>query len=256
MSINSGLQKMDEQSENKDPDLDVEQRRQEITSNLTDVRKRIEAMTQEKREVRLVAVSKQKPISDILIAYEDGQRHFGENYVQELVEKSKALPSDIKWHFIGTLQSNKCKILAAIPNLWAVETIDGIQKADVMNKACASREFPLRVFLQVNTSGEETKGGVDPGECLAALNHIQDNCEKLQLAGIMTIGAHRESTEELNPDFINLMNLQKQFKESRGMELEVSMGMSDDFEEAIKLGSTNVRVGTTIFGRRPLKHKH
>ncbi|CAG8480873.1 6831_t:CDS:2, partial [Acaulospora colombiana] len=109
-----------------------------------------------------------------------------------------------------------------------------------MNKACATRESSLRVSVQVNTSGEESKSGVDPAECLSVLNHIKDNCERLELMGIMTIGAPRkEMTEDPNPDFISLINLQKQFKESQGIELEVSMGMSDDFEEAIKLGSTS-----------------
>ncbi|KAF0442083.1 YggS family pyridoxal phosphate enzyme [Gigaspora margarita] len=229
-------------------------RRQEIFRNLASVRQRIEAIVGGKREARLVAISKLKPISDIRIAYEDGQRHFGENYAQELVEKSKELPLDIQWHFVGPLQSNKCKMLAAIPNLWAVETIDSQSKADLMNKACASRESPLRIFVQVNTSKEESKSGVPPEECITILNHVQGNCPKLQLAGLMTIGAPNRDPKEPNPDFITLKNLQTQFQETSGIELELSMGMSDDFEEALKLGATSVRVGSAIFGERPPKH--
>ncbi|RHZ57115.1 hypothetical protein Glove_393g14 [Diversispora epigaea] len=235
-------------------EIDVEPHRQEIINNLNNVRSRIKALAQGRQEVRLVTVSKLKPVSDISIAYEAGQRHFGENYTQELIEKSKMLPLDIQWHFIGTVQSNKCKMLAAIPNLWAIETIEDISKASMMNKACASRETPLRVFVQVNTSGEETKNGIKPGECLLLLDHVLDNCENLKLTGLMTIGArHRENVEQ-NPDFVILKNLQSQFKNYRGIDLELSMGMSDDFEVAIKLGSTNVRIGSTIFGVRPSKN--
>ncbi|CAG8536956.1 7133_t:CDS:2 [Racocetra persica] len=229
-------------------------RRQEIIRNLANVRQRIEAIVEGKYEARLVAISKLKPMSDIRIAYEDGQRHFGENYVQELVEKSKELPLDIQWHFVGPLQSNKCKMLAAIPNLWAVETIDSQNKADLMNKVCASRESPLRIFVQVNTSREESKNGVSPEECITVLNHVQDNCPKLQLVGLMTIGAPNRDPKEPNPDFILLKNLRAQFQEAREIELELSMGMSDDFEEALKLDATNVRVGSAIFGARPPKH--
>ncbi|CAG8559459.1 10983_t:CDS:2 [Diversispora eburnea] len=221
-------------------EIDVEPHRQEIINNLNNVRSRIKALTRGRQEVRLVAVSKLKPVSDILIAYEAGQRHFGENY----------LPLDIQWHFIGMVQSNKCKMLAAIPNLWAVETIEDKSKASMMNKVCASRESPLRVFVQVNTSGEETKNGIKPEECFSLLDHVLDNCENLKLTGLMTIGArHRENVEQ-NPDFIILKNLQTQFKNYRGIDLELSMGMSDNFEVAIKLGSTNVRTGSTIFGVR------
>ncbi|CAG8540353.1 13357_t:CDS:2 [Funneliformis caledonium] len=228
-------------------------RKEEIEKNLLYVRQCIEAITQRQKEVRLVAVSKYKPASDIRFAYEFGQRHFGENYVQELIEKSKMLPLDIQWHFIGTLQSNKCKMLAEIPNLWAVETIDSKKKAELMNKACVSRDDKLKIFLQVNTSGEESKSGIQPNECLGLLNYIQDNCNKLELRGLMTIGAPNRNhfnEGQPNPDFIA-----KEFRKERGIELELSMGMSDDFEEALKLGATNVRIGSTIFGARPVKQE-
>ncbi|KAI9620399.1 hypothetical protein H4Q26_013611 [Puccinia striiformis f. sp. tritici PST-130] len=117
------------------------------------------------REVRLVAVSKLKPASDILTLYQTtGHLHFGENYVSELQEKVKTLPEDIKWHFIGALQSNKCKILGAIPNLYAVETVDSLHKAQLLEKArsgltSSNRIDPLQIYLQVNTSEEATKAG-------------------------------------------------------------------------------------------------
>ncbi|KAF9208102.1 hypothetical protein BGZ59_010798 [Podila verticillata] len=178
------------------------ERAQEIADNLTGVQSKMEETLRSitnAQKAQLVAVSKYKPASDILAAYEKaGHRHFGENYVQELEEKSKELPGDIKWHFIGTLQSNKCKTVAAIPNLYVVETVDSAKKASTLDKACASRSEPLRIFLQMLN------------ECRAIIQ------ESLKI-----------------------------------YDLGLSMGMSDDFPRALLQGSTNIRVGSTIFGSRP-----
>ena len=141
--------------------------------------------------MRLVAVSKTKPAAAIQAAFDDGQRHFGENYVQELLEKAPSLSTDIKWHFIGNLQSNKAKkIVKQVPNLFMVETVDTRKLAKTLNTACVSAEREqLRVLVQVNTSGEETKGGVTPGgECVELAEYIQSECEGLQFSGLMTIG--------------------------------------------------------------------
>ncbi|KAF9369657.1 hypothetical protein CPC16_004350, partial [Podila verticillata] len=135
------------------------ERAQEIADNLTGVQSKMEETLRSitnAQKAQLVAVSKYKPASDILAAYEKaGHRHFGENYVQELEEKSKELPGDIKWHFIGTLQSNKCKTVAGEEAHWHQQTVDSAKKASTLDKACASRSEPLRIFLQVNTSAEE-----------------------------------------------------------------------------------------------------
>ncbi|CAJ0841422.1 7398_t:CDS:10, partial [Entrophospora sp. SA101] len=227
----------------KNNEINLEERRKEIASNLEEVKTKMSL--QRKRKVRLVAVSKYKPVSDILLAYEAGQRHFGENYIQELVEKN------IQWHFIGSLQSNKCKALVAIPNLWAVETIDSSRKADVLNKACSSRGEPLNIFIQVNTSEESTKGGIDPKDCISTIEYIENNCFKLKVIGLMTIGSFENSENyknQDNPDFLKLNQLYEEYKILKGKELELSMGMSNDYEEALKLGSTNIRVGSKIFG--------
>lgn len=109
------------------------------------------------KEPRLVAVSKTKPASLIRACYERGHRHFGENYVQEIVDKAPQLPDDIKWHFIGHLQSNKCKTLARVNNLYMVETVDSVKLAKALDKAFANRQDALLVMAQVNTSGEECK---------------------------------------------------------------------------------------------------
>ncbi|KAL2916154.1 hypothetical protein HK105_204245 [Polyrhizophydium stewartii] len=237
-------------------------RKQDIAANLAEIAGRVAAAVAARGDpsvqTRLVAVSKTKPASDIAAAYELGHRHFGEN-IQELVEKAAVLPKDIHWHFIGkrTLQSNKCKALASVPNLWVVETIDSAKKAVAMNKACEGREEPLSVFLQVNTSGEESKSGIAASECVAVATEIVQTCTKLRLKGLMTIGAAHNVHDGVNPDFELLVNCRKQIAEALGLnDLELSMGMSDDFEAAIKYGSTNVRVGSSIFGARSYPPKN
>ncbi|KAJ2066235.1 hypothetical protein GGH13_005794 [Coemansia sp. S155-1] len=233
------------------------ERREEIEANLADVGGAVQrsSSANSTHPPRLVAVSKYKPASDILAAYNRGQRHFGENYVQELCEKAAELPSDISWHFIGRLQSNKCKALAAISNLWAVETIDSEAKARKLNDAWESAGHPhaLNVFIQVNTSDEENKGGVEQHQVEGVARAIAEECKKLCLLGLMTIGSVEGSHQRPNPDFLRLCQLRDDLNAKLGLSLELSMGMSDDFEHALELGATNVRVGSRIFGSRAPK---
>ncbi|KAL7276665.1 hypothetical protein RUND412_000325 [Rhizina undulata] len=242
-------------------------RSQALVENLADVVARITAVASpSRRDVRLVAISKLKPASDLLALYNNtGQRHFGENYFQELLDKSKVLPLDIEWHFTGALQTNKCRQLAEkIPNLWAVESVDAVRKADALEKgrAALKERVPetenVRIFVQVNTSGEDSKSGVPPSDALPLATHILKNCPHLTLTGLMTIGAIARSRESSipNEDFLLLKQTRGEVAEGLGIEkeqLELSMGMSEDFEAAIGIGATNVRVGTTIFGERPKK---
>ncbi|KAJ9216742.1 hypothetical protein DTO166G4_1588 [Paecilomyces variotii] len=251
-----------------------------LTSNFSSVTSRIASATSKSTHprtspVRLVAVSKLKPVSDILALYEPpiAQRHFGENYVQELLEKSRLLPADIKWHFIGGLQSNKCVGLARdVRGLWAVESVDTEKKASLLDKGWGERkkvqgeesgeEEKLRVFVQVNTSGEENKSGIEPEAAPGLCRFIREKCPRLRLQGVMTIGAIARSKattpENENEDFVCLKETRDRIVRELGLEgedgkLELSMGMSEDFEGAITLGSDQVRVGTTIFGERPPK---
>lgn len=175
---------------------------------------------------------------------------------------------------IGGLQTNKCKPLAeSVPNLFSVSSVDTAKKADALEKGRkallekdpdavkSEDEKRLRVLVQVNTSGEESKSGVEPGETSALCRHIMKECPNLRLAGLMTIGAIARSKESnspdaLNEDFITLRETRGKVAGELGIkaeELELSMGMSSDFEAAIKQGSDEVRVGTTIFGERPAK---
>lgn len=194
--------------------------------------------------------------------------------MQELLEKSRVLPHTVRWHFIGGLQSNKAAQLAReVQNLWAVESVDTLKKASLLEKGRKERteklkesdnqdfsEEPLHIFVQVNTSGEDSKSGVNPAspELLEIARHVRDECPHLHLQGLMTIGAIARSqatTEENeNEDFISLREsrdwLAKELQIGAN-ELDLSMGMSEDFEGAVRQGSSEVRVGSTIFGQRP-----
>jgi PLP dependent protein len=208
---------------------------------------------------RLVAVSKTKPISAIQEAYDAGHRRFGENYAQELLEKAPALPRDIEWHFIGHLQSNKAKaLLEGVPNLAMVETVDSEKLAKKLDTAAgAMNRPPLPVLVQVNTSGEESKFGVQPGEqCVSLARFIHAQCPNLRLAGLMTIGMPDYSSRPEN--FECLAKCRRELALDLSIDeksLELSMGMSGDFEAAVEMGSTNVRVGSTIFGARDYGNK-
>ncbi|KIW08501.1 YggS family pyridoxal phosphate enzyme [Verruconis gallopava] len=243
---------------------------QTLLSNLSSVTNRIASLSTQ-HPVRLILVSKLKPASDVLALHSSDARpsHFGENYVQELLEKAELLPRSIKWHFIGGLQSNKCKILAErVPNLWCVSSVDSVKKANELEKgrkALMEKDESadrLRVMVQVNTSGEESKSGVEPKEALGLCRHIRDSCPHLKLSGLMTIGAIARSQETTveneNEDFEVLRAVRDEVAKGLGIdpsELELSMGMSSDYEGAIKQGSNEVRIGSSIFGERPPKNE-
>ncbi|EMD31485.1 hypothetical protein CERSUDRAFT_89014 [Gelatoporia subvermispora B] len=260
-------------------DLDfnaTSERVSELRENLAEVRQRVQQASSSGRSPTLIAVSKYKPASDIQALYEAGQREFGENYAQELADKAAVLPADIKWHFIGTLQSNKAKGLASIENLACIQTLSSAKAATALSKALpANRPTPLNVLLQVNTSGEDAKSGVDPltpdhapqADLISLARHIINECPRLHLQGLMTIGSLTESLssdEKPNADFERLKQtrdlleaaLTKEHLSGKWGEegrLLLSMGMSKDFEAAIKSGSDIVRVGTSIFGFRQPK---
>lgn len=215
--------------------------------------------------VRLVAVSKLKSIDDIIEIYNTGQRHFGENYVKELEEKSKSEEilkncPQIKWHFIGNLQSNKVNKIVSIPNLYVIETVDSNSLADKLQKAllAQNKPDPLKIMIQVNTSSEDQKNGIELNKVNETYSHIINECKNLEVTGLMTIGSVNESlnSQGLNQDFINLIDSQKSLIKEFNLDenkLELSMGMSQDFEKAIQMGSTSVRVGSLIFGERDKK---
>ncbi|KAL8792834.1 MAG: hypothetical protein Q9195_004563 [Heterodermia aff. obscurata] len=257
----------------EDPEMRFDpQRAKQLSDNVSAILQRVQAASkQSSHPIRLVAVSKLKPANDILALHQSSHSllHFGENYQQELLQKSLLLPREIRWHFIGALQTNKCRPLAEqVPNLWCVESVDTAKKADQLEKGRSNlfesspelERIPLRVFVQVNTSGEEEKSGVEPAEAGALCSHIRDHCPNLTLQGFMTIGAIARSkglTEGMeNEDFLKLTEVRDTVAEDLKLEqedLELSMGMSEDFESAVRCGSNEIRVGSTIFGERPPK---
>ncbi|KAJ3685938.1 hypothetical protein LUZ61_015102 [Rhynchospora tenuis] len=203
--------------------------------------------------VRVVAVGKTKPVSLIRQLYDAGHRCFGENYVQEIVEKAPQLPSDIEWHYVGHLQSNKAKtLLASVPNLDTVQSVDNEKIANYLDKAVAGLgRKPLKVLVQVNTSGEESKSGINPSNCVELAKHVKHSCPNLIFSGLMTIGMRDYSSKPEN--FQTLSKCREEVSKALDLpqeQLELSMGMSGDFEQAIEMGSTNVRIGSIIFGPR------
>ncbi|KAI4461288.1 proline synthetase co-transcribed bacterial protein [Holotrichia oblita] len=214
---------------------------------------------------QLVAVTKTKPVEMIIEAYNAGQRHFGENYVNELVEKANNKDilekcKDIKWHFIGNLQTNKINKVLPLPNLYMIETIDDEKLAAKVNTNWPKYGNPdtkLNVMVQVNTSAEEAKNGTPPSNVVELSRFVLENCPNLRLHGLMTIGLFGyDLSNGPNPDFILLKQCRDKVCQELNIgtkDLELSMGMSDDFEHAIELGSTNIRVGSSIFGVRETK---
>jgi PLP dependent protein len=244
----------------------------DVASQLQEVQEAIDAVCQDvgrsPDSVRLVAVSKTKPLELLQQAYQSGQRVFGENYAQELVEKAAQMQpcEDVVWHFIGGLQSNKANMLVkgVVPHgQLVVETVGSIKVANKLNHAMSTideelsdetrKNQKLSVFVQVNTSGEDAKSGVAPEEAIELCQYIMKECDHLHLMGLMTIGAIGDIS-----DFEALAKCRDAVAEALSVDastLELSMGMSGDYEEAIRYGATNVRVGSTIFGARDYSNK-
>jgi hypothetical protein len=197
----------------------------------------------------LVAVSKTKPVADLMEAYHAGQRVFGENYVQELVEKHEALPKDIQWHFIGHLQSRKVKQLAPFVNL--IHGVDSFKLLQEINKQAANNNRIIDCLLQIHIADEETKFGLDEEE----LNHILTsndfkNLENIRIVGLMGMATFSDNQIQIEKEFKHLKTIFEKLR-TQNFELKtLSMGMSGDFPLAISCGSTMVRIGSSIFGSR------
>ncbi|GGP85233.1 YggS family pyridoxal phosphate enzyme [Shewanella ulleungensis] len=198
----------------------------------------------------MLAVSKTKPINDIIAAYEAGQRQFGENYVQEGETKITALAADypdIEWHFIGPLQSNKTKIVAEHFD-W-MHTVSRDKIAQRLNDQRPDSKLPLNVCIQVNISQEDSKSGVDANQ-VATLALTISQLPNLTLRGLMAIPTATDNTQLQQQEFANLKVLYDQLKLQYPSIDTLSMGMSGDMDIAIANGSTMVRIGSAIFGER------
>lgn len=229
-----------------------------ISANLQAVRARIaaacKAVGRAPQTVALLAVSKTWPAADVREAAAAGQRAFGENYVQEGVEKIAALAdAGLEWHFIGPLQSNKTRPVAE--HFAWVHTIDRLKIAERLSAQRPEHLPPLQVCVQVNVSGEASKSGIAPAAA-ADLAHAVAALPGLRLRGLMAIPEPTEDRRRLAQQFAGLRALYEQLN-AQGLALDtLSMGMSDDLEIAIAEGATLVRVGTAIFGARTYKEAH
>lgn len=201
-------------------------------------------------EVTLVAVSKTKPLSDIEEAIRCGMREFGENKVQELMEKMPKVSVPVQWHLIGHLQTNKVKYI--IDQGLLIHSVDTVKLAEVIQKEAEKKQVDCNILLEVNVAGEESKFGFSPEEVLPAVETIA-RMSKVHIKGLMTIAPFVENPEENRSIFANLHKLSLDIK-SRNIDnvsmSVLSMGMTNDYEVAIEEGATIVRVGTGIFGTR------
>lgn len=204
-------------------------------------------------EVKLVAVSKTKPVKDLEVAYSAGQRIFGENKVQELQEKHPALPKDIQWHMIGHLQRNKVKYIA--PFIALIHGVDSFKLLKEINKEALKNERTINILLQFHIAKENTKFGFSLDEVKAILTS-NDFAElnNINITGVMGMASNTEDQNEVEAEFKTLAGyysfLKKHFFSAQDSFKTISMGMSGDYKLAIKEGSTMVRIGSSIFGSR------
>lgn len=203
--------------------------------------------------VTLVAVSKTKPIEAIQQMYDQGQRVFGENRVQELEEKYLALPKDIQWHLIGHLQKNKVKYIA--PFVSMIHSVDSLELLEIINKEAAKSDRIISVLLQFYIAKEDTKFGLSESEGLALLDQLVEKpLTNIKICGVMGMASFSDDTALVRSEFRNLKSIFIKLKDKYfGREeafKEISMGMSGDYELAIEEGSTMVRIGSALFGSR------
>ncbi|MDG1427834.1 MAG: YggS family pyridoxal phosphate-dependent enzyme [Crocinitomicaceae bacterium] len=218
-----------------------------IVDRLSEIRNEIP------KEVTLVAVSKTKPASDIQIAYDAGQRIFGENKVQELTAKEEALPKDIQWHFIGHLQTNKVKYIASFVSV--IHAVDSLKLLEEINKQAIKNNRTIDCLLQFHIADEESKFGLDfekAKELLGSREFVE--LQNVNILGVMGMATFTKNEEQVRDEFQNLesyFNVLKShyFKFNEDFRT-ISMGMSGDYRLAIEEGSNMIRLGSTIFGAR------
>lgn len=202
--------------------------------------------------VRLVAVSKTKPIADLMKAYQAGQRVFGENKVQEMCEKQPEMPSDVKWHLIGHLQRNKVKYIAPFVEL--IHGVDSLRLLKEIDKQAQKNNRVIECLLQIYIASEETKFGLNEEELIEIINSEEfTKLQNIKIVGLMGMATYTEVDEQIKKEFTYLKSIFDKYKSltTNNFQLEIlSMGMSGDYKIAIECGSTMVRIGSSIFGNR------
>lgn len=204
------------------------------------------------KQVTLVAVSKTKPVSDLMEAYEAGQRIFGENKIQEMTEKWEQMPKDIQWHMIGHVQTNKVKFMAPFVSL--IHGVDSLKLLQEINKQAKKNNRTIDCLLQIYIAEEETKFGLDEEELTSLLssNEFQE-LKNIQIVGLMAMATFTANKDQIKKEFLHLKSI---FDTNKNLKSEIcnlntlSMGMSSDYQLAIECGSTMVRIGSSIFGGR------
>jgi hypothetical protein len=225
-----------------------------VEKNISEVKKRIseaaKAAGRDENEVTLIAVSKTKPVEMIKEAYDTGIRDFGENKVQEIMEKYPLLPSDIRWHLIGHLQTNKVKYI--IDKVCMIHSVDSLKLAEEISRQAVKHNVTVDILIEVNVAAEESKFGVRPEDAIDLCRDIS-TLPGIRIRGLMTVAPFTSDPEENRPVFCALRQL---FVDIDGKNIDnvcmdcLSMGMSGDYTVAIEEGATFVRVGTSIFGQR------
>jgi pyridoxal phosphate enzyme (YggS family) len=218
-----------------------------IRENLLHIKKNLP------NNVTLVAVSKTKPIADLQEAYDAGQRIFGENKIQEMVDKHNVLPKDIQWHMIGHLQSNKVKYMASFVNL--IHGVDKFKTLKEINKQAKKHDRIIDCLLQVKIAKEETKFGFSIDEINTILHSKElADLAHIKIVGFMGMATFTDNKQQLQEEFLSLKTVfekQRQITDTKNCKLQIlSMGMSGDYPLAIANGSTMIRVGSSIFGNR------
>jgi pyridoxal phosphate enzyme (YggS family) len=202
--------------------------------------------------VTLVAVSKTKPVSDLMEAYEAGQRIFGENKIQEMAEKWEQMPKDIEWHMIGHVQTNKVKFMAPFVSL--IHGVDSLKLLQEINKQALKNNRIIDCLLQIHIAEEETKFGLDEEELASLLSSSEfHELKNIRIVGLMGMATFIDNKDQIKKEFLHLKTI---FDKTKKMKTEncqleiISMGMSGDYQLAIECGSTMVRIGSSIFGGR------
>lgn len=223
-----------------------------IAANLTELKNEVDRL-----KVKLIAVSKTKSEEEIMEAYNAGQRVFGENHVQELVDKQANLPKDIEWHLIGHLQTNKVKYIAPFVHL--IHSVDSLKLLKEIDKQAEKNSRVIDCLLQIYIADEETKFGLGYDEAIELLRSDEfKELKHVRITGVMGIATNTDNQKQIKEEFYELKTffsgLKQSFFRDDDYFKEVSMGMSSDYKEAIEQGSTMIRVGSTIFGKRVIPH--
>lgn len=214
-----------------------------ISENLAQIKSQLP------KNVKLVAVTKTKPIADILEAYNSGHKIFGENKVQELAEKYEQLPKDVEWHMIGHVQRNKVKYMAEFVSL--IHGVDSLRLIEEINKQAIKHNRVIDCLLQIKIAKEDSKFGMSKSEAKTLLqSKTYSECSNVNIVGLMGMATFTDNMEQVRSEFKYLRDCYLEFKKSHPIFNTLSMGMSGDYQLAIECGSNMIRVGSSIFGTR------